>query len=470
MSHPPLQEVVTFFEPQPASAEVPARLSSPFDAASPHPLAQRAARELQQGLRRSERMGDFDPLVLDSPGGGKMFGVLVVAAEDGRIGYLRGFSGMLGGRWHVEGFAPPLFDPRALDTFWPEGQAELRELELRHAGLLASDARRAEVEHQRAERSRRLWRQLTGTYVLPNARGERQSLAALFAPEPAPGGAGDCAAPKLFAWAYQYRLKPLALAEFWWGAPPLTGERHAGEYYPACQSKCGRVLPYMLEGLSVELPPARVPSEEMRVVFEDPWLIVVDKPCGLPSIPSRHAPLRDSVLVRLQRRASDAPKLHAVHALDTEASGLLLVAKDAETQAAFHRLLARREADLRHVAWVEREVRGESGVIELPLRSEAGSPFHQVVDPAHGKRAVTGWRVMQRTGTRTRALLLPRTRHPHQLRVHAAHPLGLGAPIVGDTLYGGASEDTRLMLHAEALTFLHPRTGERIDLESQPPF
>ncbi|MCP3136958.1 RluA family pseudouridine synthase [Pyxidicoccus sp. QH1ED-7-1] len=458
--------VVTYFEPQPAADEVPVRLTSPFDSGPPHPLARRAALELQEGLRSGGLVADFDPRALDAPGGGKMFGVLVVATGDGRIGYLRGFSGMLGGRWHVEGFAPPLFDPRALDAFWPEGQAELRELGLQHAGLLESDERRAHVEHQRAERSRRLWRQLTETYVLPNARGERQSLAALFSPEPAPGGAGDCAAPKLFAWAYQHRLRPLALAELWWGAPPLTGERLAGHYYPACQSKCGQVLPYMLEGLPVEPPPARASQEAPRVVFEDRWLVVVDKPAGLPSLPSRHAPLRDSVLVRLQQSAPGASKLHAVHTLDTEVSGLLLLAKDLDVQAALHRLFARREADLRHAAWVDGPVTGEGGVIELPLRSEAGA---QRVDPAHGKRAVSEWRVTQRTGTRTRVSLLPRTRHPYQLRAHAAHPLGMGAPIVGDTLYG-AREDTRLMLHAEALTLVHPRTGERIHQESFPPF
>ncbi|WNG22136.1 RluA family pseudouridine synthase [Cystobacter fuscus] len=460
---------MTYFEPRPTPDEVPVRLASPFESGPPHPLARRAAEELQAHLCRGDLLAGVDPRVLEAPGGGKMFGVLVVATEDGRIGYLRGFSGMLGGRWHVPGFAPPLFDPGALDTFWPAGQAELRELELLHAGLLASDERRADVGYQRAERSRQLWRQLTGTYVLPNARGERQSLASLFAPEPAPGGAGDCAAPKLFAWAYQHGLRPLALAEFWWGAPPPTGERHAGGYYPACQSKCGRVLPYMLEGLPVEPPPARAPRAEPRVVFEDRWLVVVDKPAGLPSLPSRHAPLRDSVLVRLQRSCPDALKPRVVHALDTEVSGLLLVAKDLEVLAALHRLFARHEADLRHVAWLEGTVAGESGIIELPLRSEGGETFRQVVDPAHGKRAVTGWRVTQRTGTRTRVSFLPGTRHSHQLRVHAAHPLGLSASIVGDSLYG-AGQDTRLMLHAEALTFVHPRTGERIDLESLPPF
>lgn len=464
MSAAPPPAVVTYFEPRPAPDEVPGRLASPFAPGPPPPLARRAAEALQRHLRLGDVAPGFDPGVLDVPGGGKMFGVLVVATEEGCIGYLRGFSGMLGGRWHVEGFAPPLFDPVARDAFWPGGQAELRTLELRHADPRASDAGRAEVEHLRAERSRQLWRQLTDSYVLPNARGERQSLAALFEPEAPPGGAGDCAAPKLLGWAYAHRLRPLALAEFWWGAPPLQGERRAGAYYPACQAKCGRVLPYMLEGLEVE--PAPSPTlEAPRVVFEDAWLLVVDKPPGLPCAPGRHAPRRDSVLVRLRREAST---LLVVHALDAESSGLLLLAKDSETQAALRRQLARREADLRYTAWVEGSVTGDHGVIELPLRSDLDERLRHRVDPVHGRRAVSEWRVTRRTDTRTRVVLRPRTRHAHQPRVHAAHPLGLGAAIVGDALYGHGG--ARLLLHAEALTLTHPRTGARLDFESPAPF
>ena len=463
---------VTYFEPRPAPGELPTRLASPFASGPPHPLARRAAEELQARLRRGDIAVGFDPGVLDAPGGGKMFGVLVVATEDGRVGYLRAFSGMLGGRWHVEGFAPPLFDHVARDTFWPEGQAELRELELRHSDPGAPGPHRAEVGHLRAERSRQLWRQLTDSYVLPNARGERQSLTALFEPEAPPGGAGDCAAPKLFAWAYAHRLRPLALAEFWWGAPPLNAERLAGAYYPACQAKCGRVLPYMLEGLDVDpAPPGStgpVPAEEPRLVFEDAWLLVVDKPAGLPSAPGRHARQRDSVLVRFEQRLPEAPGLGVVQALDAEASGLLLLAKDSETLAALRRQLARREADLRHAAWLDGAVTGDHGVIELPLRTDVDERLRHLVDPVNGKRAVTEWRVTERTGTRTRVALLPRTRLAHQVRVHAAHPSGLGAPIVGDALYG--RDGARLLLHAEALTFTHPRTGERLEFLSPPPF
>ncbi|HEX5746050.1 MAG TPA: RluA family pseudouridine synthase [Archangium sp.] len=548
-----------YFEPQSAPAEVPVRLTDPFAEGPPHPLARRAAEELMGFLRH----GGPGLGALNAPGQGKMFGVLVVAAPDGRIGYLRGFSGMLDGRWQVDGFAPPLFDPIARDAFLPAGEAELRVLGERHAELLegaqptalraslaeltarhdaareglrerhdanrglrhdarqrlasgdvseeerqvalhalgqesradaaerqrlevehgqeraalvsalrALDTERAGLEHVRAERSRQLWRRISESYVIPNARGESRTVGALFAPEPPPGGAGDCAAPKLLAQAYRHGLRPLALAEFWWGASPLTGGRHAGAYYPACRSKCGGVLPYMLEGLHVELGPlsgvAPGPVEELRILYEDAWLLVVDKPRGLLSIPGRHEPSRDSVLVRLRRRDPDASGWLVVHALEPEASGLLLVARDTATHAALQRQFARREADRRFVAWLDGQVSGDQGIIELPIRPDREDRRRHLVDPRHGKRATTGWFVTQRSGTRTRVSLWPHTWLPHQLRVHAAHPLGLGAPITGDRLYG--VDDTRLLLHAEAVTFVHPHTGARVELECRAPF
>lgn len=563
MSEPSLPDSFTPFEPPPAPSEVPAQLSDPFSPDPPHPLARRAAEALQRRLRDGVLPVGVELSSLDRPGRGKMFGVLAVATPDGRLGYLCAFSGMLGDRWHVEGFAPPLFEPTVRDAFWISGEAGLRALDVQVAELLegpeptalrtrlaelsarhstaaaelrahhearrrlrhdarqrladsatgeaerraalhalgqesraddlerrrldaahqqerehgtsalrALEARRAELEHLRAERSRQLWQQMAQAYVLPNARGERTPLGALFAPEPPPGGAGDCAAPKLLAQAYRHHLKPLALAEFWWGAPPLNGGRRAGEFYPACQSKCGAVLPFMLQGLGVTaVPPSGpepIPEDEPRPVYEDAWVLVVNKPCGLLSVPGRHAPQRDSVLVRLRRRYPEASGPLIVHPLDAEASGLLLVAKDSETHGALQRQFARREASKRYVAWLEGSVSGGQGTVELPLRSDSEHRSRHLVDPVHGKHALTEWRVTQRASTRTRVALFPRTGRPHQLRVHAAHPLGLGAPIAGDRLYG--QDGPRLLLHAEALSFLHPRTGEHIELDCPAPF
>jgi tRNA pseudouridine32 synthase/23S rRNA pseudouridine746 synthase len=550
---------VIVFDPQPT--ELPDRFASPF-VGDPPALARRAADELRERVRG---LG----VELDAPDGGKMFGVLVVASRAGRVGYLQAFSGMLGGSWYVEGFAPPTFDAVARDAVWPAGEAELagiarriRELDVaiepvraelaviaarheaasgelatvhaanrqsRHAAraaagerheldqqsrgdtaerkrLLAAqraerggldeelrrlDDERTALDRLRTERSRVFLVQIHDTYVLANARGERRSLRELFAPDAPPGGSGDCAAPKLFAQAYREGLRPIAIAEVWLGAPPATGGRHAGVFYPACRGKCGPILAHMLDGLDAEPAPVfgntPIAADEPRVVFEDRWLVIVDKPCGLLSVPGRSGLLRDSVQTRLRVHYPDAL---LVHRLDLDASGLLLVAKGPDTYAMLQALFARREGgtlpalasldllavggakapgiDKRYIAWLDGTVAGDHGVIELALRVDVDDRPRQIYDPVHGKHAITEWRVLERTPARTRVALHPRTGRTHQLRVHASHPLGLAAPIAGDRLYG--HDGPRLLLHAEALAFTHPHTGERLELELLAPF
>ena len=497
---------------------------------------------------------------LHAPGAGKMFGVLVVADREGRLGWLAGFSGMLDGRWHVDGFVPPLFDVAARDAVWPAGEAALAVLDraladvtasagaraeraalatliARHdrdradlialhrarradrhatrAAIAAEDAkarhalaqdsradtaerRRLDAAHEaerrelaanvaaldaqatalaaeRAERSRGLWDVLLAGYVVTSARGQRRPLVDLFAPVPPPGGAGDCAAPKLLGHALAQELRPLALAEFWWGAPPITGGRHHGTFYPACRGKCGPILPHLLDGLAPDAPPvfgaAPIADDEPRTIFEDDHLLVVAKPCGLLSVPGRSGLLRDSVQTRLRRRLPDATGPLVVHRLDLDTSGLLIAAKDLLTHAALQRQFARRELHKRYIAWLDGVVVGDRGTIELALRPDLDDRPRQIHDPIHGKAAITDWEVTDRAGARTRVMFTPRTGRTHQLRLHAAHALGLGAPIVGDRLYGtGADREPRLLLHAEALAFVHPHTGATVELTLPAPF
>jgi tRNA pseudouridine32 synthase / 23S rRNA pseudouridine746 synthase len=471
---------LTWFDGTPAGA-APSRLASPFRPGPPDPWACEAAQVLQRRLRRDAAL----EAALWRPGGGKMFGVLVVADARGRMGFLSAFSGMLGGAWNVEGFVPPLFDPVARDAFWPAGEAELAAMEERHAELLRKaealraasrsskvrevEARRKKLEHERAERSRALWREVTEGYVIPDARGEVRTLASLFAPRPPPGGAGDCAAPKLLAQAFRHHLKPLALAEFWWGTTPLDGRRESGAYYPACDNKCGTVLPYMLRGLSVE-PWERpvVVVEDPRVVHEDRWLLVVDKPVGMPTLPGRHEPGRDSVLTRLVARFPELSAASFLHDLEPQASGLLLVARDPATRAALQRQSSRGEVMHRHVSWVDGRVEGDSGVIELSLRVTAQGGLEEQVDARAGRRTASAWRVLAREAHRTRVEWLPTTLPAPSLRIHSAHRLGLGFPLVGDARFG--REDARLMLHADVLAFVHPHSGERLEFASAAPF
>ena len=514
--------MIVWLDPQPADGDVPRVMPSPF-AEAPHAIAVRAARELMA------RVG---------PAEGKMFGVLVVRAAGGRVGYLRAFSGMLDGRWDVEGFVPPVFDAAARDAFWPAGEAELagidarvtevdaalaplrleREaMEGRHAAMVqemrerhavrraarhaeprtpsldqesrgdTAEKRRmkepiageraamavrieplereqAELIARRADRSRHYLAQIQDTYRFASVRGETKTLRELFDDSP-PGGAGDCAAPKLLAYAYAHGLQPIALAEVWLGPAPLAGGRRAGAFYPACRGKCGPILAHVLAGAAEPTPVyASTPATE-RVVYEDAWIVVVDNPIGVLSVPGRGDALRDCIQARLRAVHPDAT---VVHRLDLDTSGLLVAAKDAATHAALQRGFARRDIAKTYAAVLDGEVRGDTGVIELALRVDIEDRPRQIHDPRHGKHALTSWRVVDRSGGRTRVALVPHTGRTHQLRVHAAHPLGLGAPVVGDRLYG--TPGARLLLHAEDLAFDHPWSGVRISLRSPAPF
>ena len=537
---------VRWFDPPPAPAEVPAVMPSPFASGPPHPLAARAAAELVAELRA-------DPRPLDGEGGGKMFGVLVVRDPAGRVGYLRGFSGMLRGQWFEDGFAPPLFDPDDRAGFWPAGEAALAahtaavadaaahladvtaaraarhevdrlartalddELSARKAArqvgraatgdaaalaafdqhsradgrrrreliaaqrevmvgldaeVTAAAAAHAQLDATRAACSRALYARVGDGYVVITARGERHSLAPLYAPGPPPGGAGDCAAPKLIAHAHRLGLAPVALAELWWG--PARDGRFAGGFYPACRGKCGPLVPVLLDGVAVEPAPEpgadAVGPDEPREVFRDAWVIVVAKPVGLLSVPGRSGRLRDCVATRLRARAPDLDGAVVVHRLDLDTSGLLVCARDPATHAALQAQFARREVAKRYVAIVDGAVADDAGTIALPLRLDPDDRPRQVVDAVHGKDAITDYRVLARADGRTRLALAPRTGRTHQLRVHCA--VGLGAPIVGDRLYGRAPPPPgqRLLLHAEALTFTHPHTGARIELALPAPF
>jgi tRNA pseudouridine32 synthase/23S rRNA pseudouridine746 synthase len=476
--------VITFF-PQPYAGDCPTRFPTPFDRAAIHPLARRAAIELMETLQAH----DATRWRLHEAGNGKMFGVLVVATSDGTIGYLRGFSGMVHGQWDIDGWVPPTFDRRTYDAVRIPAEAEMLEFKAQRATLLArvsnggstANGHRVDpavraLDATRAARSRALTTQIHDTYRFVNARGEVRSLRSLFAPGEPPTGSGDCAAPKLLAHAYRLGLRPIALAEFWWGAASATGDRREGVFYAACRGKCLPILTHMLDGSPVEPPPlfgtTAMDPAEPRAVFEDEHLLVVDKPSGLLTVPGRSASLSDSAVSRLRKRYPQATGPLAVHRLDLDTSGLLLIAKDADTAKALQRMFSLREIEKHYVAWLNGNVAADHGHVTLPLRVDVDDRPRHIHDPVFGKPAHTEWHVLARQNGRTRVRFHAHTGRSHQLRVHSAHPQGLDAPIAGDRLYGhnAPSEDERMQLHAERLAFVHPVSGARLVIEQPAPF
>jgi tRNA pseudouridine32 synthase / 23S rRNA pseudouridine746 synthase len=307
-------------------------------------------------------------------------------------------------------------------------------------------------------------------YAFLNARNQTKSLRAIFQEfgliQP-PAGAGECAAPKLLHYAYQHQLKPLALAEFWWGQPPLSEVRVHQQFYPACRGKCEPILGFMLQGLQVDDNPLlENPAEDkdLGIIYEDDSIVVLNKPHEFLSVPGKQ--IRDSVQSRLKRKYGE--ELMLVHRLDMSTSGVLLAAKNSDDYKFIQRQFIQRKAKKRYVAVLEGIVKDDQGTIILPLRVDLEDRPRQLVCEKYGKHAVSKYEVISRGADKTRVYFYPVTGRTHQLRVHSAHVLGLNTPIVGDDLYG--TKRDRLHLHAQLLGFTHPKTREWVEFEVEPEF
>lgn len=330
------------------------------------------------------------------------------------------------------------------------------------------------LKSERKTRSAALQQKLFEQFGMLNYRGEVKNLCEIFGQtvhKTPPAGAGECAAPKLLQQAYLHGWKPIAMAEFWWGDSPKTEIRHHGHYYPACKGKCEPILQHMLQGLQVEENPMlkrmQVPSQNLEIVYEDPWVSVINKPAGMLSVPGKEDAVSVYSLMREQYPEADGPL--TVHRLDMATSGLMLIAKTKRVhqnlQAQFKNRLVRK----RYVALLEGIVPKDKGTVDLPLCLNPLDRPRQMVHTEHGKPAITDYQVLERLdGKRTRIAFYPRTGRTHQLRIHAAHPLGLHCPIIGDELYGEKAD--RLYLHAEYLEFTHPITGETVRITKEAEF
>lgn len=340
------------------------------------------------------------------------------------------------------------------------------------------------LKTERKERSAALQQKLFEQFGMLNAKGEVKDLCTIFeqtVQKTPPAGAGECALPKLLQYAYLHQMRPLAMAEFWWGDSPKNEIRHHGYYYPSCKGKCEPILQHMLQGLEVDRNPLAEDvhkDTKLEVVFEDEWLVVVNKPAGMLSVPGKEKEM-DSVYHRLKAKYPEATGPMIVHRLDMVTSGLLLVAKTKEVHQQLQAQFENRSIKKRYVALLDGRVKmktgkeegtekTETGRIALPLCLNPLDRPRQMVNEELGKEAITEYRILKCTDKYTRIAFYPLTGRTHQLRVHAAHPKGLNYPIIGDELYGKKAD--RLYLHAEYIEFRHPIYGDIISVQKEAEF
>jgi len=213
----------------------------------------------------------------------------------------------------------------------------------------------------------------------------------------------------------------------------------------------------------------------LDILSQDEFLIVVNKPAGLLSVPGRGADKTESMITRVQAEFPDAL---VVHRLDMATSGLMLLARGSGMQKRFFSMFREREVTKRYEAIVEGVLTCEAGEVDFPLSADWPNRPRQKVDVAFGKKSITRFRLLgninelpgrknDATWRASRMELEPVTGRTHQLRLHMA---AIGHPILGDALYGRRDSGERLMLHASRLAFVHPFSGDRIEVVSAAPF
>ncbi len=328
------------------------------------------------------------------------------------------------------------------------------------------------LKEQRKTKSAALQQYLFEQYQFLNSNKEVKSLSQLFAEtseQNLPAGSGECAAPKLLQYAFSHDLKPIAMAEFWWGQSPNKEIRKHQQFYPACQGKCKPILTHMLAGIELDTNPLlQNPAigKELETIFEDENLMVVYKPSEFLSVPGIH--IQDSVYTRIKQQVKNISGPIIVHRLDMATSGLLVLAKNKKAHKDLQSQFINKTVQKRYTALLDGIVTDNKGTINLPLRVDLDDRPRQLVCYEHGKSAETNWEVIEKKNGKTKIHFYPISGRTHQLRVHASHTLGLSIPIIGDDLYGKKSD--RLYLHADTLEFTHPSTKQKMVFQKKAEF
>jgi len=235
---------------------IPSELNNPFALITPE-VCKIAAEQLQDYLLKNQLKWKHNFGFSEHKNNlvkGKMFGVLVVQSKQGEPGFLATFSGKIQDDPHPKIFVPSVFDVSSDDFFINKGMTALTEIGVRIKALKEEGSKESLTEAKRLKEVRRhnsvsLQKQLFDNYKFENREGTVKNLCDIFTEydgrNPA-AGAGECAAPKLLQYAFEHEMKPLAIAEFWWGKSTKSEDRKHKEFYPACNDKCRPILSFML--------------------------------------------------------------------------------------------------------------------------------------------------------------------------------------------------------------------------------
>ncbi len=386
---------------------------------------------------------------------GQMFGMLECKDKEENIVLLKAFSSQYNGVWKVDGWVPPLFEVSTFDETICDTDKIIKELDKKIKDCTDSCASKNRLIKKRKALSQNLMKKIHDLYQLNNCSSETKSLRDVFLTQRGiPNGAGDCCAPKLLNYAAKNNLTPLGIAEFYLGKENKSQTKKHEKFYPSCKEKCQPILGFMLCG--------RNNTYEIDIVYSDDHIVIVNKPSGLLSVPGRGLNKQDCVVSQIKYLFPQCIDQPAVHRLDMDTSGLLILALTQEAHRNLSKQFQHRKVKKHYIALLDGIIKQTSGEIRLPFRLDPDNRPYQMYDPENGKLGITRWKKLGIKNGKTRIKFSPLTGRTHQLRVHSAHKYGLGTPIVGDKLYGNETKHGKLKLHACELTFTHPVTNKEI--------
>lgn len=452
---------------------------------------------------------------------GIMFGVLVCLDNKGNQHSLKAFSGQFNSIWQVKTWAPPLLDETAFNQLIKDSDKEIHllseEIETlnqqklilqqsqnqehpqnqSNQSLEELDSKLKDLKQKRKNLSNQSMKDIFDLYEFYTFNGSKKKFSCLVNEgELPPTGCGECCAPKLLSEAYRLGLRPISMAEFYYGPENKSSTKHHKNFYPPCDEKCSFILPHILG---------------LEILYQDKDICVINKQSGLLSIPGRGEDKLDSVTTRLRFLYELSPQgcipQPSVHRLDMDTSGLLVLAFNAEAHRNLSIQFMEGKVDKKYFAVLADSIKIGDGVtvtktlgtskplegdIKLKFRLDVENRPHQIYDEVYGKEGITNWRVLSLEESKkaikcfriskSEEIDLIRQRNPvveytpltgrtHQLRLHSAHEKGFHSPILGDDLYGygkgNPSENKkaakRLMLHSFYLSFIHPSTNEKLE-------